>query len=727
MVVGQRQMSLTNQNTPVSDNKIGVTLLSSRSFLFLTGIVLLVAVFTLFFSAELGEFYTDLFPHGGFPAYPSDSESITDQPTFEDFVGSESCEGCHKEIYDKWAASTHGRAGAVPSKEFVIGKFNSEPLKFKDATVIPSLNDNEEFTFTIYRDGMDPLSIPVSAVVGRGHMIGGGTQTYFARFGDGTLRMLPFDFIRQENLWFVQLKKDGAWTPISENISLDELYHWPPFRILGTQDDFSNCQNCHGSQIQVSFDENSGGYQTKVKSLDINCESCHGPGKEHVELASSGDINDSDNIGFKPLELLNKDESLNTCFQCHATKDPVKEGFLPGKELEEYYSLKLPLLGGEPFLSDGRVNSFGYQLNHLYSSCYFDGSMTCVDCHDPHSQGYRDIYDNALVGKFDDNQCLDCHPSKAESPESHSFHESDSEGNKCTSCHMPFLQHRGIGSELRFSRSDHTIPIPRPSYDNSIGIENACSKCHKEKSIEFLDEKVSEWYGKLKPLKPSIGAFKLVNKIKDRQVAATILLPDSLFHEMATAAGLAKFIKGYLKPDMPSPDGKIIERLKLLAENEDLDIKSLALLALHFSFGNREEIHAFLTDNINSLGDNEISVRERWSKGADYLGSLYATQGDYESALTIYIKALEVKPNDLRIMSNLAVAYANQPDFGSAIDTYNKILKLDPYKISAYSALARVYESSGNSTEALKTLNSGLTLFPNDINLNRMSEQYDLR
>ena len=40
--------------------------------------------------------------------------------------------------------------------------------------------------------------------------------------------------------------------------------------------------------------------------------------------------------------------------------------------------------------------------------------MTCVDCHEPHAQRYRDVNGVALTGRFDNGQCLGCHPSKAE-------------------------------------------------------------------------------------------------------------------------------------------------------------------------------------------------------------------------------------------------------------------------------------------------------------------------
>ena len=62
--------------------------------------------------------------------------------------------------------------------------------------------------------------------------------------------------------------------------------------------------------------------------------------------------------------------ALETCFRCHALKDVVREGYLPGEPLERYYALKFPVLGDQPYFADGRVRSFAYQANQLASACY---------------------------------------------------------------------------------------------------------------------------------------------------------------------------------------------------------------------------------------------------------------------------------------------------------------------------------------------------------------------
>ncbi|PYX66793.1 MAG: hypothetical protein DMG78_28605, partial [Acidobacteria bacterium] len=136
------------------------------------------------------------------------------------FVGSEACARCHQKEYDLWKQSTHGHAGGKPGEATVIARFDGQPLYFKDAVVTPGINAKGEYIFSVEAEGQPKNEIKVYATVGGGHMQGGGTQSFFQRFADGTVRFLPFDFIRRENLWFVQRRNDRTWTPISKEISL---------------------------------------------------------------------------------------------------------------------------------------------------------------------------------------------------------------------------------------------------------------------------------------------------------------------------------------------------------------------------------------------------------------------------------------------------------------------------------------------------------------------------
>ncbi|MCH8981427.1 hypothetical protein IH922_05350, partial [candidate division KSB1 bacterium] len=75
------------------------------------------------------------------PFPPPKSISITTETTFDDFLGSEACVECHKEQYNLWKDSTHGRAGGSPSSKTIIGNFNGKPLQLKEAKMSPFIDN----------------------------------------------------------------------------------------------------------------------------------------------------------------------------------------------------------------------------------------------------------------------------------------------------------------------------------------------------------------------------------------------------------------------------------------------------------------------------------------------------------------------------------------------------------------------------------------------------------
>jgi len=586
-------------------------------------------------------------------------KDIKPQVSFEDFIGSGKCQACHPDVYTQWKGSTHAKAGGSPEEVNIIAPFNGSPIRLADATIFPE-QKNQVYQFRIVDNATKyEKMVKVEAVVGGGFMFGGGTQTYFGKYEDGTYRFLPFDFSKDENGWFVQVKGSEEWKKADERIAFDQLYNWPPHRVLGEIEDMSNCQNCHGSQIIGQKVGNS--YNSKFKSLAINCESCHGPAGEHATIMSyivRGVIAKPTTIGISSMAGLPPKESLNVCFQCHAVKTPLKNGYLPGQNLEEFYSLRLALLGNQnPYSIDGRIKTFGYQQNHMFSDCFINGSMTCTSCHNPHSQNYQDINRQLLVDRFDDQQCTTCHAAKADNPASHTFHVLGSAGGKCVSCHMPFRQEEGIGSEIKFTRSDHTISIPRPVYDQSQGFESACIQCHSDQSEEVLQDYVNKWWGPTKPLNPVIAnRLKITNETSQGEAAELLLHPEWK-HSMGQYANLSYFIKRYLSPGMPLLDQKIVEKLMDYSELEDdIDLKALAIAGLHYSQYKNPGVQVFLAGQLEKMKHKEESVRLRWGLILDYFGTVFYLIGDRPRAIECYELARQVLPNDNKIAENLARA-----------------------------------------------------------------------
>ncbi|MCZ6784076.1 MAG: hypothetical protein O7G30_12290, partial [Proteobacteria bacterium] len=508
---------------------------------------------------------------------PPRSPESAGGPAFEDFAGADACAACHPAQSRAWSASTHGRASGSPSRETVVSDFDGTVLEFSDARVRLE-EDGDAFLYHVEREGRPTETLAVSAFVGGGHMIGGGTQASFSTFPDGSLRLLPFDYSATQSLWFCDLAGGaggggGGWTPITPELSLDRCRHWPPQSIF-----VSNCGNCHSSQLDARFDAESRRLEIRTVDLAINCESCHGPGRRHIELAESPGFETLEDIGMQPLALLDSDESLGVCFRCHANTQRLAPGYLPGRRFEDYYALNF--YESEIHHPDGRTLPFGYQDGHLYSDCSRNGSLVCTDCHDPHSQQYRDIDGFGLPGRFDDRQCVDCHASKAEAPERHTRHARGSAGSACTACHMPFFQQRHIGTQVRYARSDHTIAIPRPQFDAEQGLEGACAQCHADRSVEALSAAVETWWGELKPHPPAVAGLAEarrggdVGRLVDVFVRERPPHPPADFDLLRRVGAVGATGLGGLRPEA-------LAKLKRIAAQGPIDERALALALLH--------------------------------------------------------------------------------------------------------------------------------------------------
>lgn len=615
-----------------------------------------------------------------------------------DFVGSDACASCHRAAFDAWSGSTHAKAGGDPRNVRVLAPFDGTPIRFRDGVVVPEVRAGR-WRFVVRQEAQPERVYEVAGVIGGAHMRGGGTQGFVTRHADGTVRFLPWELHREPSPgWFCNTsgRANRGWIPIVPTMQLADCADWPPTRILGDEVRFTNCQSCHGSQVDVVADTAAHRYRTSYTSLSINCESCHGPGRRHIALVGDPAAVARGEIGMKALATLDKDGSLGTCFQCHALKDQLRPGFRSGMTLDAYYAIRFPQLGDSARLPDGRVRSFAYQEGHLSSDCYVNGGMTCTSCHDPHSQHYRDAQGRALPGRLDDRQCTSCHASKARQPERHTHHASGSPGSRCVSCHMPYLQEPAVGTTLRYARSDHAIPIPRPVADSAEGIQSACRSCHADRSEADLDRQVQTWYGSLKPVAPAIAAVRAGKSATDQDAAARGLLLPSDRHTDAVFHGLAAFVDTRLSRGV-SPGREALSRLRALAQHRDLDVRALALAALHYANGADGTTRQLLVRQLTTAADTEPLLRARWATALGYLADRARAQGDDAGAAATYRLAMDVEPSNPRLPLNLGLALADAGNPADAIAAYRASLALDAVQPLAWVNLGIALAASGDA------------------------------
>jgi tetratricopeptide (TPR) repeat protein len=101
-------------------------------------------------------------------------------------------------------------------------------------------------------------------------------------------------------------------------------------------------------------------------------------------------------------------------------------------------------------------------------------------------------------------------------------------------------------------------------------------------------------------------------------------------------------------------------------------------------------------------------------KRLDYLSEAMALerQGDYDAALTSYRLALRDRPNDTKILQNMAIAFTktNRPE--EAIRCYRNALEVAPELSGAHYGLAYLLLKRGDRTGAEKHLQAFLAKPP---------------
>ena len=110
------------------------------------------------------------------------------------------------------------------------------------------------------------------------------------------------------------------------------------------------------------------------------------------------------------------------------------------------------------------------------------------------------------------------------------------------------------------------------------------------------------------------------------------------------------------------------------------------------------------------------SDRELRPQRIDYLSEALALerQGDVDAALTSYRLALRDRPNDAKILQNMAIAYSRSGRQDDAIRSYNRALEVDPMLAGAHYGLAFLLLKRSDTEGALAHLRNFLDHPPAD-------------
>ena len=376
------------------------------------------------------------------------------------FIGSARCKKCHTEKYHDWKSSMHSKMIQEIKKDssVVVGDFSKLPgdadFSLKDAVYTIGSKFKQRYMIPAVIDGKEDFRL--------------GNYQWNSQTG-------KWQHFKPYKYWYHDsYPHDNHQFPTS-----------------------TTCDGCHFT-----------GFMSTGERVEpaIACESCHGPGSKHAE--------DPDSPIFK-ASLADPIRTNEVCLQCHmrnrdkrietehasaqdmwmnATDYP--KGYESGTPLINY---KLPApfsLGKETkeFWPNGAAKKNRTQGNEYIHDRMYHHGITCINCHDPHK------LTNTAKKPEGNDACMKCHSFGSiigphqETIGQHTHHKADSKGSLCIECHMPkTAKHTGKSPlTVRSHRFSFTYPAETKAYGMPPET-NACFACHKEKSLDSLQEDLKKW------------------------------------------------------------------------------------------------------------------------------------------------------------------------------------------------------------------------------------------
>jgi hypothetical protein len=321
------------------------------------------------------------------------------QPS-SDIAGSKSCRECHEDFYTLWAPSHHGLAMQPYTDEYAQKNLTGQKSFIEIQKIRYKAEVGSGQGWVIEKTDGEEKKLKIV------HVLGGKNVYYFLTPIDrGRLQTLPVAYDVNKKEWF-----DTAASGMRH--AADEPVHWTesPYTFN------TACYSCHVSQLSTNYNLDDHTYHTVWAEPGINCETCHGPAQEHVELFKSiapGEI-PSDLRIIETGDKFTPKQNDAVCAPCHAKMQPITTSFMPGDRFFDHYNLTT--LEHSDFYPDGRDLGENYTFTlWRMNPCVKAGEMQCIHCHTS-SGRYRFHGENA------NNACMPCHEERVTNSVEHTRH-----------------------------------------------------------------------------------------------------------------------------------------------------------------------------------------------------------------------------------------------------------------------------------------------------------------
>jgi len=359
--------------------------------------------------------------------------SLPQRPTLDD--PDQACEGCHREIYERYERTPMARGSGVATDGLIEGGFTHPESGIRYKLV---LRDGQ--AWMIYDRSEPGTGPPLHGEQLLSYYVGSGRRgrTYlFDR--DGWWFEAPVNYYSKKQLWDMA-PNFGSARSMPDTLPVD-----------------SNCLHCHAGEVQAALPEARNKYAGEpFKTGGVTCAACHGDPAVHLAQQGRGPI-----VNPAKLPPAKRD---SVCLQCHLEGDAAiyragksLAAYRPGDDLAQFVVYFVDASRAE---GGGRASSQYEAL--LRSACKraSGDKLTCTTCHDPHGSPTATERVSFYRAK-----CLVCHTGEKMATEHHP------EQQDCAVCHMPTRETTDISHEQLTDHDIERFPAREHSRSASTGGE----------------------------------------------------------------------------------------------------------------------------------------------------------------------------------------------------------------------------------------------------------------
>jgi tetratricopeptide (TPR) repeat protein len=535
----------------------------------------------------------------------------------------------------------------------------------------------EEFRVT-HTFGVDPL------------------QQYLIEFPGGRRQALSI-------AWDTRPVVDGGqrWFHLypDDVITSDDPLHW-----TGTFQNWNTmCAACHSTNLAKNYDAAGDAFATAWSAINVECESCHGPGSAHVESPGGGELalrrqNRSwafigDAATARLQTQAENGREIEVCAQCHSRRSQLTEAHDPGEPLLDAF--RPVILDSGLYHADGQILDEVYVYGSFLQSAMYAAGVTCSDCHEPHSVETKAV-GNALCGQ--------CHLAGTFDGPEHHRHARGTPGAECVNCHMRAETYMVVDP-----RRDHSFRIPRPDLTAALGTPNACADCHSDRTPDWAAAQIAEWYPD-----GHRGEFHFGEALhagRNWSLRRTELLRRVIEDRSQPEIARASAVSLIANPlDDVALD--VIERQlngeDALVQLAALDALAGAPLPLRAELGQR-----FLTHEFRAL---RLAAARALLPARDVLSE--GRRADLDAAMEEYLETQKLNSDRGEGLLNQADVLVEQRRFAEAEPIYLAAIAREPAIAATYVNLADLYRQTGRELEGQAILREGIDAVAEDPGLN---------